>query len=104
MKKTALWVQRICKFGGLSILIMLAFGQVQLYLQIKDSQQYINLGFPFPYFWFSHDDDQLSGAKLDGAFIDFCLTLSITLLFYWLFRIVIKQLSKSRKEGAMFDN
>ncbi len=95
--KLALWIWRICKSVALSVLVMLAIAPVQLYFQMRDDQQYINIGFPYPYFWFSHDNDQLSGAKINGAFIDFSLAFAAVFIFSVVFRTIKKQLSKSRK-------
>ena len=96
MERMLIWVQRICKSAMLSILIMLALGQVQLYFQIKDSQQYINLGFPFPYFWFSHDDDQLSGGRMNHLIIDFILTFIVVFVCSLLFHQLKSRFYKSK--------
>jgi hypothetical protein len=75
----------------LSLIIMLAIGQVQLYLLTSvDSFEDIKVGFPFWYYSFSRDGNNFHGGNGKNLIIDFFLTFIIVSSICLLLKLINK--------------
>lgn len=80
----------------LSLIIILAIGQIQLYLLTSvDSYEDIKVGFPYWYYSFSRDGNNFHGGNTENLMIDFFLTLTIVSALYLLFKIAKSRFLKN---------
>lgn len=85
----------------LSLVIMLAIGQIQLYLLTSvDSFKDIEVGFPYWYYSFSRDGNNFHGSNLKNLMIDLFLTLIIVSIALMIFKILKAKLKKTTHNSA----
>lgn len=88
-------VKRIIKWAlicfmllSLSMVIMLAVGQFQVYLLTSvDSYEDIKVGYPYWYYSFSRDGNNFHGGNMTNLILDYCLTLTVVIIGYILMKI-----------------
>jgi hypothetical protein len=81
------WIWVVLIISLLSLLIMLAIGQIQLYLLTSvDSHDHIKVGFPFWYYSFSRDGNNFHGGNAMNLIIDYSLTWLIVAIGYFVMK------------------
>ena len=82
----------------LSILLLLSFCTIQMYLhvarQIPDDSLFIEIGFPFHFFYFSIDGNGLHGSKIFGLFYDIAIFLPPSIAFNYGIQLLNNKLRK----------
>jgi hypothetical protein len=82
----------------ISLLILLAIGQIQLYFRTAvDSTLDVYVGFPYPYYFFSRDGNYLQGGKINNFIIDFILTFIFVTCVYNILKFIKKIMFKYGK-------
>lgn len=73
----------------LSFILVLAFGQAQLYfLTSSDSPISIDIGYPYTYYYFSRDGNGLHGSNILNFLKDFGLMVLLVFGISWICRFV----------------
>src|SRR5574343_7602 len=91
------WLGIVILLMLLSLIIMLAIGQVQLYLLTSvDSFENIEIGYPYWYYYFSRDGHKFQGSNANNLIIDYCLTLQVVIVLFIGFGF-LKRKKKVRK-------
>jgi hypothetical protein len=82
--------KKILKVLIISLSILMLIGQIQLFFQIRRDEplNFIELGYPFQYFYFSIDGNLLQGSNPKNFILDFGLiTIATALLTFLLDKI-----------------
>ncbi len=89
LKRIFNWAWVVFALLSLSLLIMLAIGQVQLYfLTSVDSYEDIKVGYPYSYYSFSRDGNNFHGVNGINLIYDYCLTVGAVTMTYVFAKIV----------------
>lgn len=89
LKRIIKWALICFMLLSLSMLIMLAIGQFQLYLLTSiDSPKDIKVGYPYPYYSFSRDGNNFHGVNGKNLILDYSLTLAVVTIGYVLIKIM----------------
>lgn len=68
---------------GISLIVMLAIGQIQLYILTSvNSFEDIKIGYPYWYYSFSRDGNNFHGGNVNNLIIDYCITVLVVSIFY----------------------
>lgn len=96
LKKIIHWSWMTFKLASMSLLLMLAIGQVQLYLSTStDHYEDIKVGYPYHYYSFSRDGNNFHGSNIPNLISDYLITFGIVSLIYILGRLLKNLLSKN---------
>lgn len=95
----------LCKAAILAVLIIMAIGLVQLFVQIRTEGTIdVTIGYPFRFFFFSIDGNALQGSYPIGFIWDFLIVFPIS-FFSSLIRdyFFTRSLNESTEENNLVD-
>lgn len=78
---------------------MLAIALIQLFFQVRTPNTFdVKIGFPFTFYYFSIDGNQLQGARLIGFLWDFIITFPFALAINLIIQFIEKKLNMKTPE------
>lgn len=99
----------VFKAGCLSIFLMMTIGCLQLFLQITqvvNVSNFIEIGFPFHFFFFSIDGNELQGSKPIDFILDFLIIFPFALVLNYISHKITFSLQKKadKKDSDQSEN